>query len=154
MGEPWKTTISLCASGVLKLSFLSSPQVVYRGPKEDDFKLPDSFVHTAEKKDGFAGGVELAFMSTTPSAEVAVFYAGTGKGSIFVVEFSMASRGANIAFLSQFPHECELLFPPFTLLECKGHTARGGKRLVLVEATVSTNLPDTARITNPDTVPG
>ena len=94
-------------------------------------------------------------MSTTPSAEVAVFYAGKGEGSIFVVEFSMASRGANIAFLSQFPHECELLFPPFTLLECKGHAVRGGKRLVLVEATVSTNLPDAARnITHPDTVPG
>ena len=94
-------------------------------------------------------------MSTTPSAEVAVFYAGRGEGSIFVVEFSMASRGANIAFLSQFPHECEVLFPPFTLLECKGHAMRGGKRLVLVEATVSTNLPDAARnITTPDTVPG
>ena len=26
--EPWKTTIALCASGVLKLSFLSSPQVL------------------------------------------------------------------------------------------------------------------------------
>ena len=26
--EPWKTTISLCAYGVLKLSFLSAPQVV------------------------------------------------------------------------------------------------------------------------------
>ena len=65
----------------------------------------------------------------------------------------MASRGASLQFLSQFPHEAELLFPPKTMLECKDHTVRGSKRLVVVAPTVSTARPDTSSIRTPDDVP-
>ena len=60
---PWATTIALLYSAVLKLSELSKPARVYRGVKEDKMVLPNSFLNAAA--DEFAGGVELAFMSTT-----------------------------------------------------------------------------------------
>ena len=148
---PWATTIALLYSAVLKLSFLSKPARVYRGVKEDTMKLPDAFLDAAA--DDFAGGVELAFMSTTLDPEVALFYTGKGPGSIFVIDFGMASRGASLQFLSQFPHEAELLFPPKTMLECKNHDQRGNKRLVVVAPTVSTARPDTSGIDTPDDVP-
>ena len=67
----------------------------------------------------------------------------------------MASRGASLEFLSQFPHEAELLFPPETLLECKpGHKMHCNKRLVVVAPTASTARPVTSGISTPDDVPG
>jgi hypothetical protein len=98
---------------------------------------------------------QLAFMSTTPLPEVAVKYSGKQEeaGSIFAIDFDMASRGAEIDWLSQFPHERELLFPPCTMLECTGYFMRGAKRLVMVRATVSTAMPDTSGIEEPDDVP-
>jgi len=114
-------------------------------------KLPDNFLNAAA--DDFAGGVELAFMSTTLDPSVAVTYSGKGPGSIFIIDFGIASRGASLQFLSQFPHEAELLFPPNTMLECKEHTARSNKRLVVVAPTVSTARPDTSGISTPADVP-
>ena len=99
----WATTIACCYSGVLKLSYLSRPTRVYRGVKEDERVLPDGFVTLDEDK--FAGGVERAFMSTTRSPEVALDYSGGGRrGSIFAIDFDMASRGAAVQWLSQCAH--------------------------------------------------
>jgi hypothetical protein len=92
----WATTISLVYSAVLKLSMLSKPTRAYRGVREDEMQIPDSFL------DGdFAGGVELGFTSTTTKPDVALKYSGKAKGSIFELEFTMTSRGASIQFLSQ-----------------------------------------------------
>ena len=114
-------------------------------------KLPDKFLNAPPGK--FAGGTELAFMSTTLDPAVALFYSGKGPGSIFIIDFGMASRGASLQFLSQFPHEAELLFPPKTMLECKQHATRGNKRFVVVAPTVSTARPDTSGISTPDDAP-
>jgi len=150
--EPWATTIACCYTAVLKLSFLSTPKRVYRGVKESQgFKLHEEFLNP--KPGGFAGGTELAFMSTTADPEVAVFYAGSGPGSVFMIDYTIASRAADISFLSQFPHEKEFLFPPNTMLQCTEHVTRGDKRLVVVAPTVSTNTPRTNSIMEPDTVP-
>ena len=107
------------------------------------------------EKGKFAGGIERAFMSTTSNPEVAFDYSGGAhtKGSILALDFDMASRGAAIDWLSQFPHERELIFPPNTMLECTGYSTRGTKRLVMVRATVSTAMPDTSGIEKPDDVP-
>ena len=91
---PWATTISLCYSGIMKLSMLAKPARVYRGVKEIDMELPPSFLENAQE--GFAGGIELSFTSTTTSAEVAFKYSGRGRGSILVLDFNMSSRGASI----------------------------------------------------------
>ena len=151
----WATTISCCYSGVLKLSFLSSPTRVYRGVRETEMRLPPEFMQT-ESGAGFAGGVERAFMSTSTSPAVALDYSG-GKdhaGAIFIIDFDMTSRGASIQWLSQYPHEEELLFPPCTGLTSCGVVERHNKRCLLLSAQVSTARPDTRDILTPEYVPG
>jgi hypothetical protein len=56
---PWATTISLCSSAVLKLSYVSEQTRVYRGVKEADneIALPEDFLNAVPGK--FAGGVEV-----------------------------------------------------------------------------------------------
>ena len=150
-GSEWRTTISLLYSGVLKLSTLSAPARVYRGVREVETVLPPSFLDGA-----FAGGVELAFMSTTLDPCVAIDYSGGAftAGSLFVIDFDMASRGAAINWLSQYPAEEELLFPPCTGLSCTGYSVRGAKRLICLKPSVSTKRPDTDELVNTKYVPG
>ena len=95
-------------------------------------------------------------MSTTKSAAVALDYSGgeATVGSLFVIDFDMNSRGASIQWLSQYPHEEELLFPPCTGLSCKNVSQHGRKRCVLVNAQVSTARLDTREVTTPGHVPG
>ena len=116
--------------------------------------LPPEFLKRADGK--FAGGVERAFMSTTKSAAVALDYSGGGstKGSIMVIDFDMNSRGASIQWLSQYPHEEELLFPPCTGLSCTDVSEHGAKRCLRVNAQVSTARLDTREVSAPDYVPG
>ena len=68
------------------------------------------------------------------------------KGSIFVIDFDMNSRGAAIQWLSQYPHEEELLFPPCTGLACTDVCERGAKRCLAVSAQVSTARLDTREL--------
>ena len=152
--KDWATTIGCCYSGVLKLSFTSKPARVYRGVKEVDMQLPPEFLSCSEGK--FAGGVERAFMSTTKSAAVALDYSGGGAtpGSIFVIDFDMNSRGASIQWVSQYPHEEELLFPPCTGLASLDVSEHGVKRCIRVNAQVSTARLDTREVASVYWVPG
>ena len=101
----WATTISCIYSAVLKLSFLSKPMRVYRGVKETERELPAEMLTI--KEGSFAGGVERAFMSTTKNPKVALDYSGgvAAKGSVFAIDFDMSSRGADVKWVSQYPHE-------------------------------------------------
>ena len=148
----WATTIACCYSGVLKLSLLSKPARVYRGVCENDHVLPRAFLSA---DDEFAGGIELAFMSTTRSPAVALDYSGgaAATGTLFAIDFDLTSRGASIGFLSQYPHEEELLFPPFTGLSCSDVSARGVKKLALISVQVSTARPDTSEFETPQSMP-
>ena len=65
---PWATTISLCYSGIIKLSMLAKPARVYRGVREVDLELPPSFLENATQ--GFAGGIEL--VRSQPTSHVAL----------------------------------------------------------------------------------
>ena len=158
--EPWATTIACCYSGVLKLSAHTRPARVYRGVNEEHLKLPERFFcgdgAATDGSAGFAGGIERAFMSTTKSEQVALDYSGgaASEGSIFAISFNAASRGASIQFLSQYPHEEELLFPPCTGLACHATLAAGRKRVLTITAQVSTACPDVRDITTPEHVPG
>ena len=46
--DEWATTIACIYSGVLKLSFLSTPARVYRGVRETDLELPPHFLEVEE----------------------------------------------------------------------------------------------------------
>ena len=48
-----------------------------------------------------AGGVEYAFMSTTPDKNVAWQYSADGYGIVVEIQQGMIDRGADISWLSQ-----------------------------------------------------
>ena len=64
------------------------------------------------------GGSELAPSSTTEQAKIAVRYAhapDSGQSLIFRLVFrDFMQHGGNLEFLSAFPHEVEVLYPPLT----------------------------------------
>ena len=63
------------------------------------------------------GGTEFACMSTSASQDVAVNFALSALPLIFKFETKdFTSRGADISFLSVYPHEKEALYPPLTYL--------------------------------------
>ena len=69
------------------------------------------------------GGSELAPMSTTTRLEVAVQYSAAGTSLLFKLRTdSFMQRGASIQFLSAFPDEEEVLYPPLTFLKPTGKT--------------------------------
>ena len=117
----YSTTLLSINSAILKLSKLTKAYPVYRGVA--DRMLPKSFVHHDKFK--VRGGIECAFMSTTPDASVATQYAVGKKmahGIVFEMQQGMVDRGADIAFLSQYPHEKEILFGPLTGVEVLNET--------------------------------
>ena len=85
------------------------------------------------------GGTELAPMSTTTKLEVAVEYSGAAREGALLFKLrteSFMQRGASIQFLSAFPAEEEVLYPPLTFLKPTGKTLTltfGGREFTVVE---------------------
>lgn len=113
-------------------------QPVYRGLM--GASLPPEFFQADAR--GLAGGVEFGFSSTTLDRRVAGFYAKTSKESqastIFEAKQGMVDCGADIAWLSQFTHEAETLFPPLMAVQVE-RTRVDGHALV-IEAKFALNL--------------
>ena len=81
-------------------------------------KLPPGFLN--KNNNNVRGGIEWAFMSTTTDEAVAKFYARGShdtSSTLIDAEMGMVDRGADIAWLSQYPEEREILFPPLTAIE-------------------------------------
>ena len=67
------------------------------------------------------GGTELAPMSTTTDLMVALKYSASEHPFIFKLRSgNVANRGADLSYLSAFPEEKELLYPPLTYLKPTG----------------------------------
>jgi hypothetical protein len=67
------------------------------------------------------GGTEYACMSTSASKDVACNFAISKCPLVFkFVTLDFMSRGADIAFLSVYESEAEVLYPPLTYLRSKG----------------------------------
>ena len=100
---------------------------LWRGMR--DTEVPDSFLQH--------GGTELAPMSTTTKLEVAVQYSTAATSLLFKLRTdSFMQRGASIQFLSAFPAEEEVLYPPLTFLKPTGKTfsmSFKGRMFVVVE---------------------
>mgnify|MGYP002630287628 CR=1 FL=1 len=132
----YMTTLHAINSVIVKLSKLTVVSKVYRGvsgrvlPKE--FWEPNEF--------GVQGGIESAFMSTTLDEEVALSYAASsgGAGFVFQIQQGMVDRGADIGFLSQYPHEKEILFAPLTGLEVRSSHVQDS--VLVVSVALSVNL--------------
>ena len=113
------TTLHCINSAIVKLGRLSKPRTVYRG-------LSGSVLPPQFWKGHGNGGVEFAFMSTTSDRDVAIRYARGRPGkseaerqvkTVMEIKMGMIDRGADLAWLSQYPEEKEITFPPFTGLE-------------------------------------
>ena len=76
-----------------------------------DLRVTDEFLEV--------GGTEMSCMSTTSSKEVAADFAKKSKTSPLLLKLSsndFMSHGADISFLSVYPEEKEILYPPLTYL--------------------------------------
>ena len=118
---------------------LPKDRVVYRGL--GDLGLPKEFLE--EDRFGVRGGVELGMMSTTQDQRVATQYAGTKMPTVFKIGVGAVDRGAPIKFLSQYPGENEILFPPRSYLEVTSETrmeaGADGKTTRVVSLSVNAN---------------
>ena len=114
---------------------LTVVRVVYRGLASG--VLPAAF-WTADSH-GVRGGVEAAFVSTTTDRSVAAAYASGGSGGLVLeLQQGMCNRGAELAWLSQYPHEREILFAPLTGIEMRSTRIEG--RTIVAEMLLSVNL--------------
>ena len=83
------------------------------------------------------GGTELAPMSTTTDLKVAVEYSMSESSLLFKIKTkSFMQRGADLEYLSAFPAEKELLYPPLTFLQPTGWSMEhsvGGVKFTVIE---------------------
>ena len=116
--HPFPLTVCYIAEAVPKLRAVDAQGTeanakiyLYRGMKDVD--MPERFF-----KDG---GSEVAPMSTTSALEVAVKYSASACSVLLKLETeSFRERGADLSFVSAFPAEAEVLYPPLTHLRPTG----------------------------------
>jgi len=137
-GNGYPTTIHAINSCVIKLSKLTKAGKVWRGIK--GATLPKEFWVANEM--GVRGGIEYAFSSTTTDREQALIYSGGGDDSaastVFEMQMGMVDRGADLTWLSQYPHEREVLLPPLTGIEALGTDVQGST--LMISSRLSLNL--------------
>jgi len=134
--HPLPATITFLTEAIKRLravdadsAFASSEADLWRGLHGTS--LDDEYLHE--------GWTELGPMSTTTSLEVAIRYSISRTGAPAVLLRSLATsfmqRGADLSFLSAFPSEAEVLFPPLTFLEVKEvhRLAAGGRDWTVVD---------------------
>ena len=88
------------------------------------------------------GGTELAPMSTTSNLDIAIQYGTCSTGSLILklqVPDALA-HGADLQWLSAFPSEAEVLYPPLTFLRPTGREQElvskvSGARVSVMEVT-------------------
>jgi hypothetical protein len=136
-GNTYTTTLHVINSAVVKLSKLTVATTVYRGIAGG--MLPQSFWESNQF--GVKGGIEPGFMSTTTDRAVAVAYAGSagpGKARVCLeLRQGMVERGAELDWLSQYPHEREILFAPLAGLEVQDTRVEDDILVVQVRASVN-----------------
>ena len=93
---------------------------------------------------GVRGGIEYGFSSTTTDKEQAMAYAQGGNSkvgdamTIFEMRMGMVDRGADLSWLSQYPHEKEVLLPPLTGVEALNSDVEGN--MLVIQSRFSLNL--------------
>ena len=118
---PLPVTTFFAKEGCKKLRALSlkekgdkgvgKPVVLWRGMRS--MKATEEFMSE--------GGTELAFMSTTRNLDVALHYSLSAESLIFkIMVTTFLSLGADIEWLSAFPTEAEIVYPPLTYLKPTG----------------------------------
>ena len=115
-GNLYTTTLHVINSAVLKLGKLAKVQMVYRGIAHRT--MPKKMRNKG--MDNACGGIEYGFSSASTERDEAERYAtkdNTTTPVILEITQGLIDRGADLKWLSQYPHEAEVLFPPLTGLE-------------------------------------
>lgn len=118
--HPLPKTVAYISEGIKKLRAsyairveqgqATSKLVLWRGLK--NMALPDDFLKNQK------GGTELAPMSTTTDLSVATKYACSGESVLLKISLdNFMQYGADLQWLSAFPGEEEVLYPPLTYLQ-------------------------------------
>ena len=126
--HPLPVTVALIAEGIKKLRAAYAVKVgqkdvvpataLWRGMK--NLTMGESFVEKDENGK-CKGGTELAPMSTTTDIAVAARYARSGDSLLFKISLdNFMQYGAEVQWLSAFPNEEEVLYPPLTYLQPTG----------------------------------
>ena len=97
---------------------------------------------------GLCGGVEYGFSSTTTERAQAVHYAAGKASTVLELQMGMIDRGADISWLSQYPHEKETLLPPLMGLQVRGTSVDGGT--LVVKSRLSLNMASLVRAERPE----
>eukprot|EP00964_Phaeocystis_antarctica_P052885 scaffold30992_cov59-Phaeocystis_antarctica.AAC.1 len=133
LGNTYATTLHVINSAVVKLGKLTFAGKVYRGVSGR--ALPEQF--WKQNQYGVRGGIESAFMSTTLDPKVATQYTPQLAAPASSMQQGMVDRGADLSWLSQYPHEQEILFGPLTALEVQGMRVDGSTLVVGVNVEVN-----------------
>ena len=116
--HPFPATVSFVAEGIRRLRAVEAERAggverLWRGMRN---------VRADMRR---AGGTEPAILSCTPDLETAARFATSRTSFLLLVRArSFMQRGAELQFLSVAPHECEVCYPPCTLLKPTGRTQR------------------------------
>ena len=141
--HPYAATVYFIADGLKKLraSLLAETGMVTLGKGEAEQGWPRYFWRglagvAATPSFIRSGGTEMACMSTTREQAVAEKFAKSKVASPLLLKFEVDSHmscGADISWLSMYPEEKEVLFPPLTYLRVVKKTKKGGKTVVVVK---------------------
>ena len=130
--HPFAVTVAFVAEGIKRLRAVDAgaraPLRLWRGLCNVRGDIPRT------------GGTEPAMLSCTPDLEMAARFATSRQALLFLVTAkTFMQRGASLDFLSCFPQECEVCFPPCTYLKPTGRAQSvelpGELRCVVVEVT-------------------
>ena len=80
---------------------------------------------------------QFGFSSTTEDCAQALHYAQGTASTLLEMDMGMVDKGADVSWLSQYPHEREVLWPPLMGIECLGTKVRAGA--LVVSARLSLN---------------
>ena len=117
----FRVTLHCINNAIVDLATLSMVETngahvcVYRGL--GNLILPKAFTHGDSQ--GARGGTEYGFMSTTLHKHIAVGYCAESAGVKTVLQAPMSTlfRGAMVNWLSQYPEEKEILWPPLVSMQ-------------------------------------
>mmetsp|Transcript_30323 Transcript_30323/g.61046 ORF Transcript_30323/g.61046 Transcript_30323/m.61046 type:complete len:314 (-) Transcript_30323:160-1101(-) len=112
--HPFAMTVFHAANGIKKLRAVAAGQSGFNAAATLFRGIRNKTLDFGRFKED--GGTELAFMSTTADLGVAKEYAGSGVALIFRFKARGMAKGSSIRFLSVYPDEQEVLYPPLTFL--------------------------------------
>ena len=116
----YSATVGWLVSGVRKLAHATQLSKLYRGVKG---QLPEAFA--VPDVQGMVSATDFGFMSTSRSKAVCVSYMSKTQPNVLWElecrnEDEAYHNGADIAIISQYPGEEEVLFPPLTMMVASG----------------------------------